>query len=217
MMEEFSKHPSQTGFRSVWEHFESIIDPVIIQFLTEGPLHISKQDITEAPSKSVYPDLRIQFQGKKYAIDIKSGEDGRNPWYDMGRVDTYENSHLNVFEAEYYITVRWVGREPSKVIDVYIEPAHQSVGYKDTYQGILYRPYDGKIRPKPWSDFEQGSTHWRTKDEFLAGLEAAKIHRRMHYMAEWYAEMTKKQRDAIKLAFVAIENGQPLRLFASDE
>jgi hypothetical protein len=213
----FSLHESQAGFRSIWEHFEEVINPILIEFLSNPPLEIPLKDIIKARSKSIYPDLKINYQGKLYAIDIKSGEDGRNPWYDMGRVDTFEKSHLNVYEAEYYITVRWTGRNPSRVINVYIEPSHQSVGYKDTYKGILYRPYDGKIRPKSWADFDQGRIYWKTKADFLQGLQKAKIHRRMFFMVEWYAEMTAPQQERIKQAFSSIERGEQMPLFDTNE
>jgi hypothetical protein len=192
----------------VWEHFEDIIDPIIIRFLTQPPLQISPRDIKKASSKSVYPDLKVKYQGKLYAIDVKSGEDCMDPWYDMGRLDTYEKKHIDKYEAEYYITVRWTGRNPTRVIAVYIEPAHQSVGYKETYKGVLYRPYDGKIRPKSWEDFKKGKVYWKTKEDFRKGLNAAKMHRRVHYMTEWYDEMTSDQRAGIRKALDSIDKGQ---------
>jgi hypothetical protein len=204
----FRAHQTQAGYRSVWEHFEDVIDPVLIDFLTRPPLNIARNDIKIATSKSVYPSLKIKYEGKDYAIDVKSGEDNKNPWYDMGRLDTYEENHLDKYEAEYCVTVRWRNHDAPEVVNVYIEPAYCSVGYRDVYDGVLYRPYDGKLRPKPWSDFENGVTHWRNEAEFRRGLEAAKIHRRMYYIINWYIEMEASQRAEIKKAIDDVNKGK---------
>jgi hypothetical protein len=209
---EFMQKQSQLGFRSAWEHYEDVINDVLSEYLIGPPLSIPERDIKKANSKSVYPDLKIRYEGKDYAIDVKSGEDGRNPWYDMGRLDTYEKSHLEKYATEYYVTVRWKNHETPKVVNVYIEPAHKSVGYKKFYNGVLYRPYDGKVRPKPWTDFDSGYTHWETIDDFKRGLKAAKIHRHIYYIVEWYREMNESQRQKVKEVLAAIDVGKPADL-----
>jgi hypothetical protein len=152
--------------------------------------------------------MKVRFQGKDYAIDMKSGEDGRNPWYDMGRLDTFEEKHLQKYNYEYYISVRWKNHVKPEVVNVYIEPAYQSVGYHKPSGGILFRPYDGKIRPKCWQDFDSGKSYWVDKKSFISGFVLAKNYRRMMYMADWYKEMNEDQRKKIAQAFRDIEMGK---------
>jgi len=144
---------------------------------------------------------------------MKSGEDGRNPWYDMGRLDTYEKQHLEKYEAEYYITVRWKNHDSPCVINVYLEPAHFSVGYRQSYNGVLFRPYDGKIRPKSWDDFDSGKTYWADKESFQKGLRASKMFRRMLFISEWYKDMPLEQRKKIKRLFDEIDAKKQVTLF----
>lgn len=213
ILDEFRNQQTIQGYRSAWEHFEDVIKPIFISHLQQAPLNIPKNQIREAQSKSVYPDLEITFEGNLYAIDIKSGEHGQNPWYDMGRLDTYEEKHIKKYAAEYCVTVRWSGRNPPTVIQVYIEPSYKSAGYKDSYKGVLYRPYDGKIRPKSWEDFDKGVCYWSTEEEFKQGLEIAKIHRQMLYIIEWYRKMNEHQRKEVQVAIAAIDSDQQIQLF----
>jgi hypothetical protein len=208
----FQSQQTQAGFRSVWEHFEDIINPILILFLTNPPLSIPNSDIIIAKTKSVYPDLKVKFRKKLYAIDIKSGEYEINPWYDIGRLDTYEEKHLKKYAAEYCITVRWRGRDPIEVTDVYIEPTYKSVGYRRESDGVLYRPYDGKLRPKPWSDFDAGVSYWENIEHFRRGLEASRNFRRRSFIAEWYKSMEKPQRQELKQVLGAIDTGETVEL-----
>lgn len=216
ILKKFVSDQSEAGFRSIWEHFEDVINPIIVAFLTQPPLSIPRKDIIIAKSKSVYPDIKVTYRGNVYAIDVKSGEDGRNPWYDMGRLDTFEEKHLEKYSAEYYVTVRWTGRDPTRVLDVFIEPMYFSVGFREEYNGVLYRPYDGKIRPKSWEDFESGNSYWTNTDEFLDGLNNAKVHRRTHYMLLWYREMNNTQRSFIRDSIIQIDKGEQLPMFSDD-
>lgn len=211
IMSEFAKGQTQYSFRSVWEYFEAVIIRTIAEFLKQPPLYIPTKNIKEAKSKSTYPDLKVEFDQKLYAIDVKSGDDAKkDPWYDMGRLDTYAKRHLDKYAAEYYVTVRWKDKEAPKVIDVYIEPSYKSVGYVESYKGLLYRPYDGKIRPKLWSDFERGYTHWINLAQFKHGLKIAQVHRWMVLIAEWYTLMNEAQRSKVKGIMISIDTGRPV-------
>lgn len=199
IMRKFQQKETQTGFRSVWEEFEGIITSVVIDTLKNSQLQIKSQNITIAKSKSVYPDIKISLDGNSYAIDIKSGaNDKKEPWYDMGRMDTFEEKHLEKYQDEYYITVRWENKERPRVIDIYIEPMRWSVGFYTGHNCILFRPYDGKIRPKSWEDFESNKIYWNSKDDFRKGFEIAKNHRRMNLIKEWYKDFDKNQRSMIR-------------------
>jgi hypothetical protein len=212
ILKEFQNQQTQAGFRSVWEHFEDIVNPILIRFLINPPLSIPRSDIKEPSAKSTYPDLKVNYRNTTYAIDVKSGESHRNPWYDIGRLATYEEKRLLEYKAEYSVVVRWRGRDPIEVVNVYIEPTYKTVGYRAVSDGILYRPYDGKIRPKPWSDFEAGTSHWRNKEHFERGLESSLNYWRMSYIAEWYKGMDVAQKQNVKRILAAIDAGESVEL-----
>lgn len=208
ILAQFNSQHTKAGFRSVWEHFEDVVNPILIGFFTKPPLSIFPSDIIVAKSKSIYPDLKIKYKGKNYGIDVKSGEDHINPWYDMGRLDTYEESRLAKYAEEYCVTVRWRNRDAPEVVNVYIEPAYKSVGYRAESDGVLYRPYDGKLRPKPWVEFEAGTSHWRNMKHFKQGLENSRNYRRRSYILEWYKAMSQSQRDNLKQDFITLDSGK---------
>jgi hypothetical protein len=212
MLAAFSGQQTQSGFRSVWEHFEEIINPILIRFLTQAPLSIPEANITVAKSKSTYPDLKILFRGNLYAIDVKSGEDKTDPWYDIGRLDTYQEKRLDKYADEFSVVVRWKGRKPSQVVNVYIEPVYRTVGFKESADGILYRPYDGKLRPKPWVYFDQGKSFWKDKEHFKQGFAASKNFRQKSYILEWYRGMDEAQRLQVRKDLDAVDKGVAVKI-----
>jgi hypothetical protein len=212
ILDEFRRGETKAGFRVVWEHFEDVINPSLIKFLKQPPLSIAEADITKIKSKSTYPDLKVRYRGNLYAIDVKSGEDHMDPWYDIGRLDTYEEKHLDKYAAEYSVVVRWKGRPRAEIVDVYLDRTFRTVGYREISGGVLYRPYDGKLRPKSWTYFERGKSYWNTVDEFRAGLIASRDFRRKSYVVEWYKEMNQKQRAALRADLNAVDAGKPVRV-----
>jgi hypothetical protein len=208
----FQSQQTQAGFRSVWEHFEDVINPLLINFLTSPPLSIPRVDIIEPKGKSTYPDLKVIYNNHKYAIDVKSGEFHKNPWYDIGRLETYEQNRLSKYKAEYSVVVRWRGRKPIEVVNIYIEPVYKTIGYKAASDGISYRPYDGKIRPKPWIEFETGTSHWKNENHFKQGLISSLNYWRMSYIAKWYPEMEASQQQTVKRILAAIDAGETVVL-----
>ncbi len=211
ILDEFNLHQTQAGFRSVWEHFEEVINPVLINFFASAPLLIPKEQIHETKSKSTYPDLKVSFEGKTYAIDVKSGETKHNPWYDISRIDTYEKEHFDKYTAEYSVVISWSGRTALQVDAVYIEPVYKTVGYRAESKGVLYRPYDGKLRPKPWKDFREGKSYWHDINHFKEGLAASKAYRRRSFILEWYEKMTPDERQALKQDIARIEAGEEVQ------
>lgn len=207
ILDEFARQSSGAGFRSVWEHFEDVVNPVLINFLTGAPLYVPRSNIVEAKSKSVYPDLKVRFRGALYAVDVKSGEAHINPWYDIGRLDTYEEKHLDIYDEEYCVTVKWAGRPKAVVQDVFIEPTHCSVGIHRSSGGVLYRPYDGKLRPKSWADFNSGLCYWNSREEFIQGLYASRTYRQRAFIAQWYKDLSPKDRARVQHDLAQIDKG----------
>lgn len=199
LLENLKTFQSRTGFRSVWEDFEDKIIEDTRKILLSVFPDLKARDIVEAKSKSVFPDLKVVFKGNAYAIDVKSGEDTMDPWYDMGRLDTFEERRLSRFKNEYYITVKWHrDNNGITIVALFIEPFYESVGLDPDSGGVKYRPYDGKLRPKSWQDFENKRAYWHSISEFKKGLDKAKRHRRIEMMVNWYKEMSSPERTAFK-------------------
>lgn len=216
ILNSFQSQQTSVGFRSIWEFFEEVISPILISFFQSPPLNIDVNDITIARSKSTYPDLKVAFGGNIYAIDVKSGEANKDPWYDFGRLDTYADKHFGKYKAEFSVTVQWAGREKEnlKITNVYIERTAWSVGYKAESEGVKYRPYDGKLRPKSWSDFEAGKIYWPNLERFKQAIEVSKFYRWRTLVSEWYEKMPSHQRDLIKQDISKIDAGEHLVLDA---
>lgn len=191
ILKAFNKYESKGGYKVVWEEFEDVIHVPLTQFLNSN---FSRLTIIKAKTKSVFPDWRVIYDNSNFAIDVKSGEDKMDPWYDMGRLDTFEEKHIKHYKQEYYITVKWKKEKKKiKVIDIYIEPFYKSVGYDAKSKGVKFRPYDGKLRPKSWNDFATGKGYWKTKVDFLRGLSLSKKYRRSKFLSEWAKDMTSDE------------------------
>ena len=198
LMQNLESFQSQVGFRSVWEDFEDRIIDDTQKFLNNIFPELKPHDLLRTKNKSVFPELKVTHKGNIYAIDVKSGEDVMDPWYDMGRLDTFEEKHLDQYKNEYYITVKWHRQSTGiTIIDLYIEPFFKTVGLHSGSSGVKYRPYDGKLRPKSWDDFANGKAYWNTIDEFRDGLKISRTYRRMKMVAEWYRKMSLGEKEAL--------------------
>lgn len=203
------KNKSKAGYRSVWEHYEAIINKILIDFFVKPPLSIPRSDLTEPSGKSTYPDLKIAYKGNLYAVDVKSADANKSPEYDIARIDTFEKSRLDIYKEEYCIVVKRKGRENSEVVDVYIEPTFKTVGrMQKNPDRIKYRLYDGKIRPKSWKDFEKETSIWKTPEDFKKAFELARDYRQNAFIKLWYANMNTARRNEIKKILENIDKGK---------
>lgn len=149
------------GWKLLQETAIPAIKKILSQKLPEAKFEISK-------SKSTYPDLKMTYGSFTIAIDIKSNEEEKDPWYDIARLDTIEKKRLSVFDEEYDLVVKY-SSENKSLKDVYFEPMRHTVG-KGPSGGVKYRPYDGKLRPKTWEEFGNGKIHWEKKEDFQKGI-----------------------------------------------
>jgi hypothetical protein len=211
LMQNLKSFQSQVGFRSVWEDFEGRIIDDTQKFLNNIFPELKPHNLTKAKSKSVFPDLEVAYKGNIYAIDVKSGEDVKDPWYDMGRLDTFEKRHLNKYKNEYFITVKWHrAKKGITVVNLFVEPFYKSVGLHPSSGGVLYRPYDGKLRPKSWKYFESGKAHWNNINEFREGLEKSKKFRRVEIIADWYKQMSPSEKSTFRKLIHKIDDQMEL-------
>ena len=132
--------------------------------------------ITIPSSKSTYPDIKISTEEGDYAIDIKGNESSKEPWFDMARLDTFEKERFNKFIEEWELVIQY-NSETKEFMKAYFLLFREAVGMQDESKCLKYRPYDGKIRPKSWHDFENNIIHWSSKGEFKIALQYTVFHR----------------------------------------
>ena len=154
----------------VWNQLQNIASPVIEKILKRA-FHGAK--ISLAKSKSTYPDIKMEWRDFKIAIDIKSNESSKEPWYDIARLDTIIKSRLEKYDEEYELVVKYDSKT-KKLLKMFFEILRDTVGIRKDCEGVKYRPYDGKLRPKNWGDFNERKTYWPTKEIFLLGIERSK-------------------------------------------
>ncbi len=160
----YSKAKNES-YKTIWKHFEDILIPYLIDILPKEIPLLKKAKMTKSTSKSSYPDFKIKLQDKTYALDVKSGTDEKDPWYDIARLDTFKEKRLDVFEEEWDIVVKY--NKSGEILNLYIEKLWQTVGFDKKRKCIKYRPYDGKLRPKPWEMFKNKENYFKDKKDFL--------------------------------------------------
>jgi hypothetical protein len=161
------------NYKVVWDRYQEFAIPEIKKILEPK---FPDAIFTQTESKSTYPDLQMDFQNFRIAFDIKSHESEKEPWYDIARLDTINESRIKKFNEEYDVVIKY-DRKTRKVLDVYFEMLKDTVGIDKRCQGVKFRPYDGKVRPKSWSDFESRKSYWATKEEFEIGIRKSQIYR----------------------------------------
>lgn len=105
----------------------------------------------------------------------------KNPWFDMARLDTVEKKRINPYDEEWELVIKY-DSETKKFLKAYFNLFREIVGKRNDCNGVKYRPYDGKLRPKSWADFENNKIYWQTKENFLKGIRNSKIHRWREYI-----------------------------------
>lgn len=103
--------------------------------------------ITIPKSKSTYPDIKFENEDGVFAIDIKSNESQKDPWFDMARLDTIIEERIQKYTEEWEVVIKY-NSETKKFLNVYINLFREVVGKRHECDGVKYRPYDGKSDQK---------------------------------------------------------------------
>ncbi len=177
-------------YKVVWEQLQRIASPAIVRVLKEA---FPKAKFTIAEKKSTFPDVKMELNGFKIAIDVKSNESSKDPWYDIARLDTIVESRINEFDEEYDVIIKYDSKT-KKLLKIFFETMRETVGIREECKGIKYRPYDGKVRPKSWEDFDNGVVYWKTKAAFLKGIENSKKYRWKELAKENVKHLTEREK-----------------------
>lgn len=157
----------------IWKQYETIAAEAIKGYLRT----ILPDSVISSPkSKSTYPDIKIENEEGMFAIDIKSNEDAKEPWFDMARLDTIFKEHLDAYKGEWDFIIKY-GTSDKAFLKGYFMRFREAVGIREECNGVKFRPYDGKLRPKTWSDFDNNKVYWESEEAFHDAIRRSSIHR----------------------------------------
>ncbi|HQZ26329.1 MAG: hypothetical protein IPN82_14505 [Chitinophagaceae bacterium] len=181
-----------------WKKMQDDTANVVMTLLGK---HLPTSKITSPKSKSVYPDIKIINEEGTFAIDIKVNEDSKNPWFDMARLDTMLESRIAKYVEEWELVIQFRNTD-GKFIKAYFNLFREVVGNHKFSGGIKYRPYDGKVRPKTWSEFDKDVIYWDTKEKFLDGVEKSIKYRwKSNISKHLVAKLSAEEKEEFKKLF----------------
>ena len=132
VMDAINSEGELDGYHTVWKQFEDVAVETIRKILEEE-LHGCK--ITVQKSKSVYPDVKLEVGGGVFAIDVKSNESQKNPWFDMARLDTIIPKRIEKFDEEWEFVIKYDSKE-KKLLRTYFNLFREVAG--KTEDGVKY-------------------------------------------------------------------------------
>lgn len=198
-----------TDVAIAWKKMQDVAADEIRKLLSQ---HLPNTSITSPVAKSTYPDIKIENSEGLFAIDIKVNEDSKDPWFDMARLDTMMQDRIEKYVEEWEFVIRFDSSN-GKFIKAYFNLFREVVGIRAECNGIKYRPYDGKVRPKSWADFENNKIYWDTKAKFLDGIEKSLKHRwKENIKAHLVPKLSAAEREEFKKLFDE-NSGEKLDLF----
>lgn len=181
-----------------WKKMQDVAADEIIKLLT---IHLPHSKITSPVAKSTYPDIKIVNEEGQFAIDIKVNEDSKDPWFDMARLDTMMDDRLGKYVEEWEFVIRFDSSN-GKFIKAYFNLFREVVGIRKECDGIKYRPYDGKVRPKTWADFDNDVIYWESKEKFIEGIEKSLKHRwKINIIKHLVPKLSDEERNEFKKLF----------------
>lgn len=187
-----------SNYTIVWKQFQNVCIPELKNILNT---HFVGAEVIEELKKSVFPDLKMIYNGYKIAFDIKTSNNAKDPEYDNGRLDTIHKERLNKFAEEYDVVIKY-SRDPPSIIKVYFEPMRHTVG-KNKNSGIKHRKYSGHIRPKSWEDFDNNIKHWETKEIFLSKIKETNIPRYRSLLKDFIPALEYQEKRELYLSLVS--------------
>ncbi len=181
-----------------WKKMQDDAVKVIVELLSQ---RLPKSKISSPKAKSTYPDIKIINEEGAFAIDIKVNEDSKNPWFDMARLDTMLESRINKYVEEWELVIKFRNTD-GKFIKAFFNLFREVVGNHKFSGGIKYRPYDGKVRPKTWAEFENNVIYWDTKEKFLEWIEKSIKYRLKSNIAKHLApKLSNDEKEEFKKLF----------------
>ena len=138
-----------------------------------------------AKTKNDFPDLEVEINGIKYALEHKSGacnikgEIKNSAANDMGTINAYPEKIKYYGDNIYCTFVKYsvLSDNTIQIEDIYFDKIYTFIGRGTGFDTQLqYREKDGNLRPKNWSDMGNNTSYFPNQDLFQSALlETAKF------------------------------------------
>ena len=183
----YSQNQDNQNYEVVWKQYQTQVCECFIKLLKTNGF----TNIVSTIKKSTYPEFTVIHDGGLYAFDVKVSIDTENPMYDIARLDTFVD-RINKYKQEYEVIVKY--NVNSGVNNVYFEDICSVIGINKNQKGVVkFRPYDGKIRPKTWKDFDNQKKYFNNKKELIEGIRKAQILRNKNLFEKWKKEFSSDE------------------------
>lgn len=139
-----------------------------------------------AETKNDFPDLEIEINGVKYALEHKAaaynlkGELKSSAANDMGTINAYPEKIKKYGDNIYCIFVKYIvfPDDTIQIADVYFDKIYTFIGQGTGFDGQLrYREKDGNLRPKSWFDMANDIIYFPDLSSFQTALSETDIYR----------------------------------------
>lgn len=140
-----------------------------------GISYISKR----AKTKNDFPDLEIEVNGTKYALEHKAGVCNikgvikNSAANDMGTINAYPNKIKKYGDNIYCTFVKYVVLDDDtiNIENIYFDKIYTFIGRGTGFSTQLqYREKDGNLRPKNWSDMDNNVIYFENLEAFKNSL-----------------------------------------------
>ena len=162
---------------------ETPISDTIEEYLTAEGIAYTPQ---RAKTKNDFPDLEVEIDGIKYALEHKAGacnikgNDKSTAANDMGTINAYPDKVEKYNDNMYCTFVKYsvLQDDTIEIEDIYFDKIYTFIGKGTGFDNQLqYREKDGNLRPKKWSDMCNDVTYFSTLEDFKVALEATNRYR----------------------------------------
>lgn len=139
-----------------------------------------------AETKNDFPDLEVEIDGIKYALEHKAGtcnikgKNKRTAANDMGTMNAYPEKIEKYNDNMYCTFVKYSVLQDNtiQIEDIYFDKIYTFIGKGTGFANQLqYREKDGNLRPKKWADMTNGITYFPTLEAFEEALKATAPYR----------------------------------------
>lgn len=139
-----------------------------------------------AKTKNDFPDLEVEIDGIKYALEHKAGtcnikgKNKRTAANDMGTMNAYPDKIEKYNDNMYCTFVKYSVLQDNtiQIEDIYFDKIYTFIGKGTGFANQLqYREKDGNLRPKKWTDMTDGITYFPTLETFEEAIKATTPYR----------------------------------------
>lgn len=139
-----------------------------------------------AETKNDFPDLEVEIDGIKYALEHKAGtcnikgKNKRTASNDMGTMNAYPEKIEKYNDNMYCTFVKYsvLHDNTIQIEDIYFDKIYTFIGKGTGFANQLqYREKDGNLRPKKWTDMTNGITYFPTLEAFEEAIKATTPYR----------------------------------------